>query len=216
MAIKHDIELRAGAAAASVLGAKLIRRDIRGAQRTRDFDLVLADGSVEPLEVTRHVDRPAYETWERIRSSRLPAPSLSRVWVVAVPSSTPTTSGTRAPYDVRRLKHELEQALAEIEQAGHTTIELGRLQRELPRAFATLVDLGIQDGLARAPKPGEAPHISIGAPVGGITLPDLVATAVEIEAADAGNRARRRCPSAPCSSSSTARAEAPSTPSTAP
>jgi hypothetical protein len=190
MAVKHDIELSAAAAAAHVLGAKLIRRDIDGAQLTRDFDLVLRDHSREPLEVTRHVDQLAYQTWERIRPGRLPALSLKRVWAVGVPSSMPIAGGGRAPYDVCKLQRELEGALAELEMAGHTAVELGRLQRELPTAFATLVDLRIQGGLSRTPEPGESPHISIGAAVGGVTMPDLIAAAIEIEASDPGNRAK--------------------------
>jgi hypothetical protein len=164
---KHDIELRAAAAAASVLGAQLIRRDVSGAQQTRDFDLVFSDGSLEPLEVTRHVDQAAYETWERLRrdAGNLPAPSLTRVWTVAAPPSTPTAGG-RQPYDIRRLRRELEPALAQLEQAGITTIELGRVRREQPDAFRSLADLGVQDGLSRLPQPGEVPHISIGSPVG--------------------------------------------------
>jgi hypothetical protein len=164
-------------------------------QQTRDFDLVLPDGSVEPLEVTRHVDQAAYQTWERLRrATDLSAPSLSRVWVIATPSSTLTPKGPRA-YDVRKLLQALEPVLGELERNGYTSIELGRLQRELPLAFSALLDLGIQDGFSREPRPPEAAHISLGAPVGGITVPDLVAAGIEQEAGDLGNQAKLAQPS---------------------
>jgi hypothetical protein len=186
MAVKVDVELIAAAAAAHVLGAKLVRRDTGGRQ-IRDFDLVLPNGSYEPLEVTRHVDQPAYETWERVGSGLMPTPLLTRVWTIAIPASTPTKSG-REPYDVRKLRREIESVLLELEHAGHTTINLGRLEHELPSAFRVLLDLRIQDGISRLPHPGEQPHISYNAPVGGITLPDLVAVAIEAEAAKPDNR----------------------------
>lgn len=117
VAVKDDIELRAGAAAAHVLGAKLIRRDT-GGRRIRDFDLVLPDGSLEPLEVTRHVDQQAYQTWERLRTGTFRAPSLTQVWAVAVPASAPTAAGGREPHDVRKLQRELEPALARLAAEG--------------------------------------------------------------------------------------------------
>jgi hypothetical protein len=56
--MSDDTELKAGAAAAFVLGAWLERLDLPPAQATRDFDLVFSDGSREPLEITSYVDRP--------------------------------------------------------------------------------------------------------------------------------------------------------------
>ena len=50
--ISDDLELKAAAAAAYVLGATLIRRDLPPAQ-TRDFDFIFPDQSIEPLEVAR-------------------------------------------------------------------------------------------------------------------------------------------------------------------
>jgi hypothetical protein len=58
--ISDDIELKAAAAAAFVLGARVDRLDIPPAQGMRDFDLVFRDDSREPLEITRYVDRAAY------------------------------------------------------------------------------------------------------------------------------------------------------------
>src|SRR5262249_41181463 len=101
-----------------------------------------------------------------------------------------TPAKARTPYDVRKAWEELEPALEQLEQAGRTSIELGRLQRELPGAFRALVELGIQDGISRAPVTGEKPHISLLAPVGAMTLPDLVAVGIEAEAADVGTQAK--------------------------
>jgi hypothetical protein len=50
--ISGDTELKAAAAAAFVLEARLERLDIP-AQGMRDFDLVFSDGSREPIEITR-------------------------------------------------------------------------------------------------------------------------------------------------------------------
>jgi len=151
MAAIDDLELRAGAAAASVLGAKLIRRDVPGAQQTRDFDLIFADDSVEPLEITRYVDEPALRTWERLRGvTPLAAPSLSRTWVLAVPAADYDATGARVAYDVRKFMRTIEPTLAALEGAGHETINLGRMQRDpsIAPAFRTLLDLGIQDGFS--------------------------------------------------------------------
>lgn len=186
-----DLELRAGAAAASVLGAKLIWRDVSGAQQTRDFDLVFPDNSVEPLEITRYVDEPALRTWERLRGvTPLAAPSLARIWVLAVPAADYDPAGARVAYDVRRFVRTIEPALAALEAAGLETINLGRTERDpaLANAFQVLLDLGIQDGFARQPAAGQTPYISFNAPVGGITDADLVASAIEREAAKADNQ----------------------------
>jgi hypothetical protein len=164
-----------------------VRVDVGGRQ-LYDFDLVLADGSREPLEITRHVDRAAYETWERLGSAgALITPSLARVWVLALPHRDVDAAGNAQPYDVRKFRAEIEPALAALEGAGYETIALGRLQRELPTVFQTLLDLGIQDGFSRDRRSGEPAHISTGAPVGGMTLPDLVAAAIEVEAGKSDN-----------------------------
>jgi hypothetical protein len=145
--ISDDTELKAAAAAAFVLGARVERLDIPPAQGMRDFDLLFDDGRREPLEITSYVDRPAHETWERIRrAAPLVAPSLMRRWVLTVPHSTSASDRTRGPYDVKDFMKRIEPALAALEGAGHHTINLGRLQREsaLAGPFQTLVTLGIQ------------------------------------------------------------------------
>jgi hypothetical protein len=189
--ISDDGELKAAAAAAFILGARLDRLDIPPAQSMRDFDLVFDDGRREPLEITSYVDRPALETWERIRrAAPLAARALTRRWVLAVPHSTSTSATTRIPYDVKEFVARVEQALAALEAAGHPTINLGRLQREsaLAAAVQTLFALGIQDGCSYSLARGQTATISFNAPVGGITDANLIAPAIEREANDAGNR----------------------------
>jgi hypothetical protein len=63
MSTKEEIELRAAAAAAYVLDAILILATSAGSAYAGPR-LRLADGSVEPLEVTRHIDQRAFETWD--------------------------------------------------------------------------------------------------------------------------------------------------------
>jgi hypothetical protein len=196
--ISDDTELKAAAAAAFVLGARLERLDIPPVQGMRDFDLVFSDDSREPLEITRYVDRPAYETWERIRrAAPLLALSLTRRWVLAVPHSTPASATTRVPYDVNDFVARIEPALAALEAAGHHTVNLGRLQRDpaLAGALQTLLALGVQDAFSHALEPSQMATISLFAPVGGWTNADLIAAAIEREAADAGNQRKLQQPS---------------------
>ncbi len=187
--ISDDLELKAGAAAAYVLAAKLIRRDLPPAQNTRDFDLVFPDGSFEPLEVTRCADATALQTWDRIGAGTVVAPSLRRRWVLSVPNSVPISETKRAAYDVKEFTARIEPALAALESRGHDTINLGPMQRDpaLAPAMQTLLELRVQHGFSR-PLPGDVPgHISFNASVGGITLPDLIAIGIEREAAKPDN-----------------------------
>jgi hypothetical protein len=97
----------------------------------RDFDLVFADGYREPLEITSYVDRPAYETWERIRrAGPLIAPTLARRWVLAVPHSTPTSGTARVPYDVNDFVARIQPTLAALKNGPAIRAGLG--SRRLP------------------------------------------------------------------------------------
>jgi hypothetical protein len=194
--ISDDLELKAAAAAACVLGARLIRRDVPPAQKMRDFDLVLSDGSLEPLEVTRCADEEALQTWARIGAGVLAAPSLRRRWLLSVPSSVPVSNGQRAAYDVRAFKKRIIGALEALEARGCERVDWGRLQREpaLRKAFEVLLELRVADGFAR-PLPARASgHVSLMAAVGGITLPDLIAIGVEREAIEPDNLAKLAAP----------------------
>jgi hypothetical protein len=194
--ISDDLELKAAAAAACVVGAKLIRRDVPPAQKMRDFDLILSDGSLEPLEVTRCADEEALQTWARIGSGVLAAPPLRRRWVLSVPPSVPLSESTRVAYDVRAFKKKIVGALGALEAHGCEGIEWGRLQREptLREAFEVLLDLRVEDGFSRPLPEGVSGHVSFRAAVGGITLPDLIAIGVEREANQADNLAKLAAP----------------------
>jgi hypothetical protein len=128
---KEDIEARAGAVAASILSARAERRDFGGGQQIRDFDLVLPDGKREPLEITRHIDQPALETWERTRGIN-PAPSLSRYWTLDIPHKAVGASGIERPFDVREFLKEVEPALRELEEAGFERFDVGLGRRDRP------------------------------------------------------------------------------------
>jgi alkanesulfonate monooxygenase SsuD/methylene tetrahydromethanopterin reductase-like flavin-dependent oxidoreductase (luciferase family) len=67
--ISDDTELKAAAAAAFVLGARLERLDIPPAQGMRDFDLVFSDGSREPIEITRSRARSAQGESDQLERS---------------------------------------------------------------------------------------------------------------------------------------------------
>lgn len=158
----------------------------------RDFDLILPDGSLEPLEVTRCADEEALQTWARIGSGVLAAPSLRRRWVMSVPPSVPVSESTHVAYDVRAFKKKIVGALEALEARGCERIDWARLQREpaLRHAFHVLLDLRVQDGFARSLPEGVAGHVSFQAAVGGITLPDLIAIGIEREANEPGNLAK--------------------------
>jgi hypothetical protein len=81
--------------AANVLDAKLVPRDVAGAQQSRDFDLVFSDGrDPEPLEVTKFASQPDIETWERLDrlDGEIAAPELSYVWLL---DDGPPITGSR-------------------------------------------------------------------------------------------------------------------------
>jgi hypothetical protein len=193
--IKKNVEITAAAIAASVLGAKAKRRDVGGSQM-RDFDLIFPDGHVEPLEVTRHFDRAATETWERLAQANCEARSLSRVWTVDIPSKMRNVSGGTGPYPVREFLRDAEPALRQLEEAGYDRFELGMSSQDPSVASAdrALARLGVQTGLSRELLPGERGRINGVAPVGGLTDPGSIAEAIEAEASDLGNRAKLRKP----------------------
>jgi hypothetical protein len=156
---KERVETIAAAIAASVLGARAERRD-RGGTQTRDFDLVFPDGHVEAMEVTRHFDQAASETWERLRRTGSPAPTLTRAWAVDVPARQRGPSGEPEPYGVREFFRAAEPALRRIEEAGYTSFDLGLGTRDPSVADArdTLLRLGVQFGISR-----EVPRELLGA-----------------------------------------------------
>jgi hypothetical protein len=177
----------AAAAVANALNAKLIHRDVRGAQQTRDFDLVYRDGrSDEPLEVTTFASQLELQSWERLdrleRRGGIPAEGLRRVWHLDVGASI--TDNRTATLDVRRIEREVIRLLAALEAADYHRIEYGEMARDPDVAEASheLLVLGIDAGHSRLPSEGEIPRVVLVAPTGGFRHPDLVADGVEREA----------------------------------
>jgi hypothetical protein len=158
----------------------------------RDYDVLLPDGSVEPLEVTIHADEPVIGTEERLRRADRRAPSLKRYWAVDIPNSVIRAPGTREAYDVRRFFSEAEPALREIEEAGYERFDLGLITRD-PRveaAIRLLARLGCDFGFSHELPAGEPGQIHAVTGVGGVITEELIPTAIELEAAKADNRAK--------------------------
>lgn len=61
-------------------------------------------------------------------------------------------------------------------------------------ASACSLSRRIQDGISRTPHPGEQPHIPCNAPVGGITLPNLVRVDIGSVSEDNGELGTTREP----------------------
>lgn len=195
MSAKEDLEDRAAAAIALVLGARAVRRDT-GGDRVRDFDLVFEDRPDEPLEITRFADRDVLNTWARLERADRVAPSLGRDWAVDVPSRIVDTDDEPAPYDLRAFFVAAEPALAALEAAGYDRFDTG-VWNDNPAAapaLATLANLGCNFGFSNEVPTGAVARITPGAPVGGVVGPDSLASAVELEAAKDDNREKLRVP----------------------
>ena len=186
-----DIEARAAAAVAHALGARAVRRDLGGKQ-TRDFDLVLADGSVEPLEITIAADQVVRHTWARINQLDRDAPSLTKAWTVNVPNSVLDSNGRPIPFAARDFLAEAEPLLQELETAGiselnpTTWASAGAAQPAVMKLLGLGCDLGMSHELAT----GEDGRIYLSSGIGGWVDPDLIAEAIEREAAKPDNQAK--------------------------
>lgn len=186
-----DIEARAAAAVAHALGARAVRRDLGGKQ-TRDFDLVLPDGSVEPLEITIAADQVVRHTWARINQLDRDAPSLTKAWTVNVPNSVLDSNGRPIPFAARDFLAEAEPLLRELETAGiaelnpTTWASAGAAQPAVMRLLGFGCDLGMSHEIA----PGEDGRIYLSSGIGGWVDPDLIAEAIEREAAKPDNQAK--------------------------
>ena len=184
------VELNAAAVAASIVGARAVRRDA-GGKSLRDFDLVFLDASIEPLEVTRHAQAAVVQTHERLRKFDHRAPTLSRYWAISVPNSERRV-GEKDPvaYDVRRLSAHAEPALRALEQAGYEKFDLGLMIRDpsVAGALRQLAQLGCDAGFSHPLAPGETGLIHPVAGVGGLIHDDLIADAIEQEAGKRDNQ----------------------------
>ena len=129
--MNRDIELRAAAAVAFVLGARVRVCDPGGGPvSSRDFDLVFTDRPDEPLEITTCADQAVLQTWSRLQRLDREAPTLGRIWALDMPSAQLTATGGSGPTDVKRFMDEAEIALRDIEAAGYTQFDAGMLYRD--------------------------------------------------------------------------------------
>ncbi len=187
---KEQLELLPAAAVANVLDAKLIRRDVPGAQQTRDFDLVFASGQdPEPLEVTTFASRPDIETWKRLDrlDEEISAPELKRDWYLDV--GAPITGRRTKALDVQQIERDVVELLAALEAAGCQSIEYGQIDRDpaITAELRQLSALGIDAGHARLPA-GDTARVVLVASVGGFGHADLVAGGIELEAGKTDNQ----------------------------
>lgn len=187
----HLLEERAAAAVAFVLGARAVRRDV-GGQQMRDFDLVLPDGSVEPLEITQASNDVTRRTWARIEGLDTAAPTLTRRWVLSVLDQIPGGSSGPVPFPARDLLAAAPRFLAELEKAGileftaSTWVTAGQAEP----AVVGLVGLGCEFGMSSEVEAGESGRIILESGAGGWLDPNLIAEAVEREAAKPDNVAK--------------------------
>ena len=192
----RETELRAAAAVAYALDAQLIERDVPGAQQTRDFDLVFADGrDPEPLEITTFASQPELETWERLeRVGPIPAPQLIHDWHLDV--SAPITGERTEVLDVRQIRREVVPLLAALEAAGCRAIGYGQVGHDdaVTAARERLLALRVNDGWATAVAEGRPAQVRLSASVGGFRHPDQIAAGIEAEAAKEDNQRKLREP----------------------
>lgn len=185
------IEARAAAAVAHALDARAVRRDL-GGRRTRDFDLVFPDSSLEPLEITIAADEVVRRTWARIEQLDRDAPSLTKAWTLDIPNTTLDSGGKRGPFAARDFLAHAEPLLRELEAAGiaefnpTTWAVAGTAEQAVTRLLLLGCDLGMSHSIAT----GETGRIHLTTGIGGWVDPDLVAEAIEQEAAKSDNRAK--------------------------
>jgi hypothetical protein len=188
------MEQRAAATAAYVLDARAVLRDVGGKQ-IRDFDLVRADGSVEPLEVTMAADQITRHTWARVEALDRDAPTLTRAWTLGVPTSWPDAAGKPKPFNARDFLVTAEPLLAELERLGITEFDTARwVDGAAGAVVSQLVVLGCDLGLSHEIRAGETGRIYLGSGPGGFVDPNSVAEAIEVEAAKPDNIAKLREP----------------------
>jgi hypothetical protein len=186
------VEDSAAAAAAFVLGAKAQRRDTSRREGMRDFDLVFDGGHREPFEVTQHAHEPTRRTLARLEGG-FDADELDHVWTVWIPECEPGADGADQPYDVASCRREIVPVLADLEEAGIDRLDDQSIWTD-PRlsSFAPTV---ASTGLYAARSLGRRGNDVIrplflrqyGRRDRGMRL-HVIAEAVEMEAADDGNR----------------------------
>lgn len=150
--------MRAAIAVAALVGARLLPRD-SGGQQIRDFDLVLPDGSLEPLEVTQATNSAALQSRARASPGGDGAhdlPECSRSWVV----ETDKVDRDGGPLDVAAIVAACRVALPQLESAGLERFDsYRRLSSAGPEA--TLAAVGVFVGLSMPARDG-SPRLTLG------------------------------------------------------
>jgi hypothetical protein len=182
------LEDRCAAMAARALGARgACRQDTRRGQRIRDFDLVFHDRPPEPLEVTMNADGGVMQTKVRVGRER-EQPPVKRLWLVFMPQGVQRPDGSVVPVDVDAVWDRLARELPRIEAAGMERLDpLGLFLKPEFHEFGNwLMEVGVHGG-SLVPEDGVG-GVQITTGHGGVLASDLIADAVEIEAARTDNR----------------------------
>jgi hypothetical protein len=163
-----EVELRAAAAVAFVVGGRYRQLDVPGAPSgTRDFDLIFDERNPEPLEITLAMIEQMRQTSERISAKDTTAPSLSHSWVLHIPSMERLPSGDPGSYDVDRLFRAIVTVLKVFEGLGIERLDVAADRRSAPvgtplrAAYDALFRHGVTMGLPLDPLPGESPRIHL-------------------------------------------------------
>jgi hypothetical protein len=184
-------EDRAAALAAFALGALAERVDLPGAgDNLRDFDLVFRDGHREPLEITADAHAPTEQSRARMGYAHFPAPELDRFWQVDPGKFVVDEAGVERAVDVRRIVREAPTHLSVLEKHGVARFIAMLSYREQPAvddAARALDSLGIKRAYSFNP-PANDHRLFIAAGSVGYGGADLIAEAVERQAADVGNQ----------------------------
>lgn len=131
----------------------------------RDFDLVRADRSLEPLEITLAADEPTLQTWARVEALDRDCPALKRAWTLSVPTTWPDTSGKPGPFDARDFRLAAEPLLSELERLGISDFDTARWTPDpgpAENVIEQLVALGCDLGMSHELADGELGRIYLG------------------------------------------------------
>jgi len=186
----RETEDRAAAAAALATGGLARRIDKSGAgSGLRDFDLLFPDGRVEPLEVTSNTHRQTRETSARAGRQTSRRTTLSRTWLLALPS------GSTETLDVERICRDVIAPLRVVEAHGVNALSEVWMHDSLPLSSAVrAIDaLGVTGGTSAVPSDGIA-RLEFAVMYGDRVEVDTVAEAIEGVALREDNRAKLREP----------------------
>jgi hypothetical protein len=114
--LDQDPELEAAWTAAALLSAKPERRDVVGSPNlTHDYDLLLPDGRVIALEVTRMSVPEVVEMWDAIEALDWGCPELAWNWSISLHAAGRGRSGPR----VKRFREKAPALLCILEKESH-------------------------------------------------------------------------------------------------